>query len=83
MPIYRVEFHYFCAGYYHENHTTKYFRAKNIDDVERRFPAMLTCAYCEPGTFIGINILGAPQWSIPRYAFRSVESIPLFPLIFV
>jgi hypothetical protein len=52
MPIYRVEFHYFCAGYRHENHTTKYFRAKNIDDVEKRFPAMLTCVYCEPGTFI-------------------------------
>ncbi len=50
MHIYRVQFHYFCAGDHHENYITRYYRAQNPNDAVTRLPAMLPCAFCAPGT---------------------------------
>jgi hypothetical protein len=50
MRIYRVQFHYYCAGNHHENRITKYYRAQDPNDAVKRFPALLPCVYCAPGT---------------------------------
>jgi hypothetical protein len=53
MRLYKVHFHYFCAAkHHHENRITKYYRASDPKDALTRFPALLPCVYCAPGTIV-------------------------------
>jgi hypothetical protein len=46
MNLYRAKFHYFCLPARHENHVTRYYRALDVDDVERRLPIPSPCSQC-------------------------------------
>jgi hypothetical protein len=49
MPYYRVKFDYVCHNGHH-NHDEKYYEDKSVETIETRFPSMLVCSSCPPGT---------------------------------
>jgi len=75
MRIYRVQFHYFCAGDHHENRIIKYYRARDPNDAVARFPALLPCAYCAPGTIAeGLLQLECNIAEISELEFRDARA---------
>ena len=49
MPYYWAIFDYTCANG-HRNHLDKFYKAEDMEHVQKKFPQLLPCWSCPPGT---------------------------------